>query len=210
MQNTNDNKTSGGSAGKSVMMALAILAVGLGTGIIGMKYVEHRGFSVRARDAVGIAGVANNGGSTSSAAGNSLRSDEWNPFKEMREMQAEMDQSFQRSFEHLRRNPKLSVFQEDPGYSLSLDVRDLKNHYEVRAFLPDTKASDVNVKLDGNQLKVDVTDKSTAKQAAQGSQATTTEWGQYQEVVRLPGALKDDQMKVERKEHELIITVPKA
>lgn len=36
------------------------------------------------------------------------------------------------------------------------------------------------------------------------------EYRQYEQVVQLPGPVKADQMKVERKNHELFITLPKA
>jgi HSP20 family molecular chaperone IbpA len=106
-------------------------------------------------------------------------------------------------------NPELKSFQKEPGYSLSMDVRDLKDRYQVRAFLPDTKTSDVKVNLNGNQLKVDVTNKVAEKEIAKNSQSATEEWGRYEEVVQLAGALKQDQMQIQRQPHELIITVPK-
>ena len=36
-------------------------------------------------------------------------------------------------------------------------MRELKDRYEVKAFLPDAKASEANVKLEGNRLEVTVT-----------------------------------------------------
>ena len=48
------------------------------------------------------------------------------------------------------------------------------------------------------------------KQQGRNEPATATEWGRYTQMVELAGNLKSDQMKVERKEHELLITIPKA
>ena len=107
-------------------------------------------------------------------------------------------------------NPQMDIFKDDAGYSLSLDVRELKDRYEVRAFLPDAKASDTKVNLEGNRLEVEVTHRQTEKQQNTNNVATTTEWGRYTQMVQLAGNLKRDQMKVERKEHELLITIPKA
>jgi HSP20 family molecular chaperone IbpA len=78
------------------------------------------------------------------------------------------------------------------------------------AFLPDTKTADAQVKLDGNLLKVDVSNKTSEKEMAKNTETTATEWGHYEEVVPLAGPLKEHQMKVQREAHELIITVPKA
>lgn len=133
------------------------------------------------------------------------------PFAEMRQMQAQMNRDFNRMFEQFGQNPQFRGLDAHSGYSLSLSVQDLKNHYEVRAFLPDAKTQDVHVSLkNGRTLKVEV--KRQRTQTSKQNQATTrvSEWGQYEQVVQLPGPVKADQMKVHRQGHELIITIPKA
>jgi HSP20 family molecular chaperone IbpA len=135
--------------------------------------------------------------------------DAWDPFREMRSLQAEMDEMFRRSIARFRQSPRMSIFTDDAGYSLSLDVRELKDRYEVRGFLPDAKAADAKVNLQGNRLEVEVTHRQTAK-GNNNAPDTVTEWGRYIQSVELAGNLKSDQMKVERKEHELLITIPKA
>lgn len=37
-----------------------------------------------------------------------------------------------------------------------------------------------------------------------------SDFGQYEQLVTLPGRARAKDMKVERKEHEVVITVPKA
>lgn len=136
--------------------------------------------------------------------------DAWDPFREMRDLQAEMDKMFQRSISRFNVSPLMDPFKNDTGYSLSLDVRELKDRYEVRAYLPDAKATDANVKLDGNRLQVEVTNRPTAGQHNTNSIGQTEEWGHYTQVVELPGTLNGKQMKVEHKKDELLITIPKA
>ena len=135
---------------------------------------------------------------------------QWDPVRQMSQMQAQIDQIFQRSFAQFRTNAGTTALVATPGYSLSMDVRDLKDKYQVRAFLPDTKASDVKVNLKGDELKVDVANKTTENATAKNGETAMTEWGNYEEVVPLSGPLKNDQMKIERMPHELIISVPKA
>ncbi len=136
--------------------------------------------------------------------------DNWDPFREMRNMQAEMDEMFHRSIARFHMNPQMDLFKDDAGYSSSLDVRELKDRFEVRAFLPDAKDSDTKVNLQGNRLDVEVTHKQTEQQQNTNSVASTTEWGRYTETVELAGKLNSENMKVERKDHELLITIPKA
>ena len=136
--------------------------------------------------------------------------DPWDPFREMRSLQQEMDEMFRRSITRFHMSPQMDLFKDAVGYSLSLDVRELKDRFEVRAFLPDAKAADTKVKPEGNRLEVEVTHRQMEKQQNTNDLATATEWGRYTQMVQLAGNLKSDQMKVERKEHELLITIPKA
>ena len=151
---------------------------------------------------------------TSAAASSSATAGgmaQWNPFQEIRTMQQQMDQSFNRMFEQFRMDPQFNAFKENPGYSLSLDVRNLHDRYEVRAYLPDAKASDVHVSLtNGQTLKVEV---SSQQMHTSGQKNLTTgiaEWGQYEQEIQFPTPVKADQMQIKRDGHELIITVPKA
>lgn len=141
--------------------------------------------------------------------------DEWNPFQQIRNMQAQMDRMFNQMNERFQSEPGLSGFADTPGYSLSLDVRDLKDHYEVHAWLPDARASDVHVSLKNDQtLKVEVNSQHTVKSANLNGTDTNAvtrvaEWGQYEQEVQLPTPVKADQMKISRNGHELTITIPK-
>ncbi len=95
-------------------------------------------------------------------------------------------------------------------YSSSLDVRELKDRIEVRAVLPDTKTANANVKLTGNRIEVAFSHGQRADPKNKNTTRTQSEWGQYTQVVELPGNLKGDQMNVECKHHELLITIPKS
>jgi hypothetical protein len=41
-----------------------------------------------------------------------------------------MDEMFRRSITRFRQSPRMNIFTDDAGYSLSLDVRDLKDRYD--------------------------------------------------------------------------------
>jgi HSP20 family molecular chaperone IbpA len=137
--------------------------------------------------------------------------DGWNPFQAMRDMQAQMDRSFDRMFDQFRTDPQFNIFKDNPGYSLSLDVRDLKDHYEVRAYLPDAKTSDVHVSLqNGQTLNVEVGGQQTESSNQKNAATRVTELSQYEQMIRLPAPVKAGQMKIKRNGHELVITIPKA
>jgi HSP20 family molecular chaperone IbpA len=189
----------------TVIVGLATLGIGL---VIGAAATQT---GAGLLNGAGKAKATNQIFSVSANSPNSGNQNTWDPFQEIRNMQEQMDQSFNQMFEQFRSEPRFNVFQENPGYSLSLDVQDMKDHYEVRAFLPDTKASDVHVSLkNGRTLKVDVNSKRTEKSGPKNMSANVTELGQYEQVVQLPTPVKADRMKIKREGHELIITLPKA
>jgi HSP20 family molecular chaperone IbpA len=147
-----------------------------------------------------------------------LASQEWDPAEEIQDMQTQMDKMQARMDKMLgqmsaefRDESQFSGLPENPGYSLSLNVQDLKNRYVVRAFLPDTKASDVNVKLENKQtLQVSVSNGESQAASGKNMASNVSEWGQYEQMIQLPSPVKAGDMKVVREPHELLITLPKA
>lgn len=197
--------------GKPMVIGLAMLFVGL---LIGLAVEKCARQSIMPKPSSQATAARTPGGGTMPIpAPDTLfpgADDAWDPFREMRDLQAEMDRMFQRSISRFQLSPVMDPFKNDTGYSLSLDVRELKDRYEVRAYLPDAKAPDADVKLDGNRLQVEVTNRPTGGQQNTNSLVQTEEWGHYTQVVELAGKLTGSQMKVEHKNHELLITIPKA
>ena len=190
---------------------LMTLFVGLLLGMATEKFAGHG--AVLTSEGQAAATRSPGGGTLQLPAPDTLfpgAADAWDPFREMRDLQAQMDEMFQRSISRFQSSPSMDPFKNDTGYSLSLDVRELKDRYEVRAYLPDAKAADANVKLEGNRLQVEVTNHPMASRQSTNSIVQTDEWGHYTQEVELAGKLNSSQMKVEHKNHELLITIPKA
>jgi HSP20 family molecular chaperone IbpA len=140
-----------------------------------------------------------------------LLRDGWDPFRQMQEMQEEIDRSIRRATERFQFGPSASLFRPDAGYSSSFDLRDKNDHFELRAYLPDVEASDVSVKIDDDRvLHVSVAQKKQETKKANGSESQVTQLGHYEQVVTLPEPVKGSDMKIDRNGHEMIITIPKA
>ncbi|HEX4119523.1 MAG TPA: Hsp20/alpha crystallin family protein [Verrucomicrobiae bacterium] len=209
MENSNINQPGGKTCGVGIFGSLILLVIGVLIGWAGTYYWHSsaRGATRSASAATGGEALAVLPAAITIGA---PQFSQWDPVHQMSQMQAQIDQIFQRSFAQFRTNTVTGALPANPGYSLSMDVRDMKDKYQVRAFLPDTKASDVKVNLKGDELKVDVANKTTEKATAKNGETAMSEWGNYEEVVPLSGPLKSDKMKIERMPHELIISVPKA
>ncbi len=139
------------------------------------------------------------------------RTDDWDPFREMERMREEVDRAIRRATEQFRLDTGAAPFSRDLGYSSTLDVRDRGNHFEVRAYLPDAETKDVKVTTEGEQtLRVKVSHRKEQKKERDDAQSVSRELGHYEQVVTLPEPVNSKDMKVDTREHELVITIPKA
>jgi HSP20 family protein len=130
-------------------------------------------------------------------------------FAEFDRLQEDMDRVFQRAFERFRKPPLLADFRQH-GFFQAMNVRDKKDHYEVDVTLPGQDTADVSVELNDNLLKVGVVEKREQSQAAPNVQSQSQMVRSFQQMITLPGPVKSDQMKTERRAGRLIVTIPKA
>src|ERR1043166_5758033 len=199
------------------------LIVGIGVGVWGIK-TSHATNAPATTTASGSASVGANSNSTNSNSTSNQNSvdqskDEdpllidknWNPFTEMERMQQKIDRAIQNATEDFAFAPGTNMFKPDVGYSSSFDLRDRNDHYELHAYLPDVNPSDVNVKIDNDQtLHVSVKQQKQETKNTKNGSARITELGQYEQVVTLPEPVRSQDMKVSRKGHEIVVTIPKA
>ena len=196
-----------------IVVGLVMLMLGLVIGVGAGRFVGHGSVLAKSGQVAKSASRTSTGEKVQRQAPDPLLPnpiDPWDPFREMRSLQAEMNEMFRQSIARFHSSPLMDPFVDDVGYSLSLDVRELKDRYEVKAFLPDAKASEANVKLEGNRLEVTVTHRQPGAPGSTNAPSVGTEWGRYTQVVELAGNLKSEKMKVQQKDHELVITIPKA
>jgi HSP20 family molecular chaperone IbpA len=127
-------------------------------------------------------------------------------FARMDKMRREMDRIFDESFKEFRSEHK-GVF-DRPRFGSSLDVQEEGDNYVVRAYLPDRKMENVNVTVEGQTLKIEAKAEETEKKEDKG--VVKSHKAHYAQVITLPGPVKDDKMKVDKKEGMIVVTLPKA
>jgi HSP20 family molecular chaperone IbpA len=89
-------------------------------------------------------------------------------------------------------------------------VRDRGDHFEVRAYLPDAESKDVKVTNDGDQtLRVSVSHRKQVRKQNESGQAIFNELGRYEQLVTLPEPANTNDMKVDTRDDEVVITIPK-
>jgi HSP20 family molecular chaperone IbpA len=184
-----------------IVTAIVGLAVGLGIGVWGVKTSQ----------ASSTPASITSPSSTINKDDSSLNRNEWDPFRDMERMQEEIDRAIRDASERFSLGQGATAFRPDAGYSSSFDLRDRKDRYELRAYLPDVNPSDVNVKIDNDQtLHVSVKQEKQQTKNTKNGSASITQLGEYEQVVTLPQPVRSQDMKIDRHGHEIVITIPKA
>ena len=192
---------------KTTMVGIVTLIVGLALGLgVGIWSVKISQASNASGTPLSLANPTPSG-----SAEPSFNKNEWDPFRQMERMQEEVDRAIRDATEKFSLGPGATVFRPDTGYSSSFDLRDRKDHYELRAYLPDVNPADVNVKIDNDQtLRVSVKQQKQQTKNTKNGSASITQLGEYEQVVTLPEAVRSQGMKIDRHGHEIVITIPKS
>jgi HSP20 family molecular chaperone IbpA len=199
-------KTFAKSRSKLILGGAAVLIVGMFLGFLATRYGAGESSAAAATKAANAWPAAK-----ASATARADNAAAWNPFREISDMQLQMDQMFNQMATQFRTQPSLNAFADSPGYSLSLRVRDMKDHYEVHAYLPNAEASNVKTSLlDKQTLKVEVSNQASKVANQKGAKETISEWGQYAQIIHLPSPVKNEEVKIDQANHQLTITLPKA
>jgi HSP20 family molecular chaperone IbpA len=197
-----------------LVTAIVGIAVGIGIGVWAIKTSHAQ--SAPATTTQSTTNSSNTNSTTSSSKiEDSLLTpkdwDHWDPFRDMERMQEQIDRAIRDATEKFSFAPGATTFRQDAGYSSSFDLHDRKDHYELRAYLPDVNASDVNVKIDNDQtLRVSVKQHKEETKNTKNGSARVTELGEYEQIVTLPEPVRSQDMKIDRHGHEIVITIPKA
>ena len=77
----------------------------------------------------------------------------------------------------------------------------------VRAYLPDRNADNAKVTIDGRILKIEAVSEDSTDKLEDGF--VVRRKAQYSQIITLPGEVDADQLKIDRKEGMLVISVPK-
>ena len=135
----------------------------------------------------------------------------WDPMAEMQRMQSDMNQFFSRAMTEFGMNQNFLTMRNEPGFSSSIDVRDKGDHYEVHALLPNRDISNVKVRAEGNnRLRIGAIASKKEKKTDNNGEMLMHEWGDYEQLVTLPGPANTNKMQVDRKEHEIVVSLPKS
>jgi len=124
---------------------------------------------------------------------------------EMRRMQNHMNQIFRDGFPNDLLNGT-SVSRLDSA----VNVDDEKGQYVVHFYLPDRGFKDVNVNFENGRLDLVARESKNASHQTDSTNTQTAETAQYEQMIMLPGPVKESEMKVDRRASTVVVTLPKA
>jgi HSP20 family molecular chaperone IbpA len=139
-----------------------------------------------------------------SPAGNAADWDQ-SMINEMARMQGRMDQLSRDLFPD-----NWTQGSSDQWLGSAVNVDDQKNKYVVHFYLPDRDLSNVNVKLENGRLDLTAKEEKKADQRTAGTNFHDYESGNFEEMISLPGPVKQNGMTVDRRDGTVVVTVPKA
>lgn len=114
----------------------------------------------------------------------------------MRDLQSQLDNVFAQTF----RDFGTSFGQT--GFASSVDLREQKDKYVARVYLPSGDTSKVNAKVDNGNLDITM----SGTQTKNG----TSETENYRQIITLPQPILADQIQIQRKPNMVVIIIPKS
>jgi HSP20 family protein len=133
----------------------------------------------------------------------------WNPYEEMQHMQNEMEQLFGDSFSRFHLNAPSGSLSKIPD----VDLQERPDQYIVTVNVPGADVSSMDVKLDGQILRISIKTEQTKSESddKQGKYQYRERFaGQFQRALTLPGPANAAKMTTEYANGVLTITIPKS
>lgn len=120
---------------------------------------------------------------------------------DMRQMETRMTNIFRNAFPNDMQSGSSAL---QLGSTVNVDNE--KDKYVVHFTLPDRDVSNVNVNFTNGELRL--SGQEQKKTSSNGEQSV--EHGRYEEMVTIPGPVKESEMKVNRQANTVVVTLPKA
>lgn len=123
----------------------------------------------------------------------------WRPFREMVSLRDAMDRLFEDS-----------VITPKAGAAMpKIDIKDKKDHIEVKAELPGMKEEEIDVEISDGVMTISGEKKAEEEKEGEGYYYKESHTGTFSRSFTLPGDIKEDKAEAEMKDGVLTIAIPK-
>lgn len=126
----------------------------------------------------------------------------------MERMSREMDRVFEDAFGDFRSLPEYREFFDESRFGSSVVTQEEGENYVIRAYLPGRDLKDLNVTVENQTLRIEAKAEKTEEEKTKDGKLSYK--AQYAQMITLPGPVMADQMKIDRKDEMVVVTLPKA
>jgi len=133
----------------------------------------------------------------------------WEPFRELRRFQREMDRMREDLLENLNVGISEPPLTRGFEFAPSCDLEETPTHYMVAVDLPGVSKEDIKVHIVDNQLKITGEKKREKKEETAQSYYQERSYGRFERVMDLGENIKADRIEANFEDGVLRITVPK-
>lgn len=136
---------------------------------------------------------------------------DWDPFKQIQQMENEMNQVFGNMRSQLQTRPGFGAFDDSFKLSPSVDVKEEADKIIVTADIPGSNEANINVTVENQQLTIDASTKKSAEQKDADRIIRSERFiGQFERSIPLPDPVIASKMKTSYKDGVLTIILPRA
>jgi HSP20 family protein len=131
---------------------------------------------------------------------------EWDPFRDLLEIQKEMNKLFDSSISRSldRKSDLLEGF-----WTPAVDINEEKDKYVIRADLPGLKQEEIDVSVDDDTLTIKGERKIEKHDREKNYYRTERAYGAFQRSFTLPSSVDTDKINATYKDGVLEVTIPK-
>jgi HSP20 family protein len=134
------------------------------------------------------------------------RRDEWNPFRDLLDLQKEMNRLFDTS---LSRSFERKDFLTDGFWAPAVDIHEEKDKYIIKADLPGIKQEELDVSVEDDTLTIRGERKLEKEEKQKNYYRSERAYGAFQRSFALPSSVDAAKINASYKDGVLHITIPK-
>lgn len=127
----------------------------------------------------------------------------WQPFRELEDMQRDMN----RLFDSLSTPRRTGI---DLDFVPAVELEDTAEHYVLHLELPGLNPDDVNIEVTADSVSIRGERRSETRSEDGGVKRSEFHYGKFQRVIPLPGRINNQVVKADYQQGVLTVTLPKA
>ncbi|MBE7383859.1 MAG: Hsp20/alpha crystallin family protein [Leptolyngbya sp. SIO1E4] len=129
----------------------------------------------------------------------------WQPFREMQDVQREMNRLFEDMLTPSDRGDGFNV-----AFSPAAEIEETEDAYQLRLEVPGMEPNDISIEVTAEAVSIKGERKTETREEQAGVTRTEFRYGQFQRVIPLPGRIKNQDVSANYKNGILHLELPKA